>query len=254
MPKIHTYRLATSLQWIQKGLSLFRRQFIRLLLLFIVVSTLFSTLAMLPILGIVLTLAFMPLSQMLLFNAAFGIQKNGAFEYGDLLKKLNQATTWARLTTSTFLHFAIIYIILSFTLPKLPVSAEALMHLDAEQMASMISRFFTLSTLLVPIICLSIYSLLSIWVYPLIAWEESKVLPAFVNSFKASFHNFLPLAFLFTCFIVMTLGFMLLAQHIILPAFPSSLSLISLLFMHVVAITLYLSLFNAYMEIFYGNS
>ncbi|WP_071057963.1 BPSS1780 family membrane protein [Pelistega sp. MC2] len=254
MPLIHSHKPTIAFHWIKEGFSLLLKQFIPLSLLFVIVSLAFSIGTMLPLIGIFIALISLPITQMILFNAGYGIRLRGRLQLSDISQKIRSQQTILRLFGATLINFIFIYTILTITLPSIPIAIDEFMALSSEEMAKVILQTYTFSAMLMPVFCVSVYMLLTIWVYPLISWEDSRVIPAFKNSFRASMANALPLTFLFAtfCFIFM-LGIFVM-QTVLLSAASTLASMVSLFIMHTLVIALYLSLFVAHMEIFYGAS
>lgn len=253
MPNISSYGPGVGLSWLKQGWSLFAKQFVRLSLLFMLVSMLMPMVTMLPFLGILLGILFIPLSQMLIFNAAYGIRLRGYFLLDDLTQKLRTPQVWGRLLIASFINLFITYFILNFTLPTIPVSADAIMNMQAEQAAEIIAATFSLENMVIPLFCVTVYLLLSFWVYPLICWEELNVGRAFSLSFKATMSNALALSMLFIVFIIITISLLFLAKSLLLGVSNTVLSTIFLFIFNTLLVGLYMSLFVAYMEIFYGK-
>lgn len=253
MPNISSYGPGVGLSWLKQGWRLFAKQFVRLSLLFMLVSMLMPMVTMLPFLGILLGILFIPLSQMLIFNAAYGIRLRGYFLLDDLTQKLRTPQVWGRLLIASFINLFITYFILNFTLPTIPVSADAIMNMQAEQAAEIIATTFSLENMVIPLFCVTVYLLLSFWVYPLICWEELRVSRAFSLSFKATMSNALALSMLFIIFVIVTISLLFLAKSLLLTLSSTVLSTISLFIFNTLLVGLYMSLFVAYMEIFYGR-
>lgn len=254
MPNISSYGPGMGLIWFKQGWSLFAKQFVRLSLLFMLVSMLMPMVTMLPIIGILLGILFIPLSQMLIFNAAYGIRLRGYFLLSDLSQKLRTPQVWGRLLLASFVNLFLTYFILNFTLPVIPISSDAIINIPAEQAAEIIASTFSLENLWVPLFCVTVYLLLSFWTYPLICWEELPVSRAFLLSFKASMSNALALSLLLILFIAIAIGLLFITKSLLFSLSNTLLSTISLFVFNTLLVGLYMSLFAAYMEMFYGKN
>ncbi|ETD73079.1 hypothetical protein V757_00430 [Pelistega indica] len=202
MPLIHSHKPTIAFHWIKEGFSLLLKQFIPLSLLFVIVSLAFSIGTMLPLIGIFIALISLPITQMILFNAGYGIRLRGRLQLSDISQKIRSQQTILRLFGATLINFVFIYTILTITLPSIPIAIDDFMALSSEEMAKVILQTYTFSAMLMPVFCVSVYMLLTIWVYPLISWEDSRVIPAFKNSFRASMANALSLNF-FICYFLL---------------------------------------------------
>lgn len=253
VPIIRSYSPTIAVSWFKQGIALYKKQFIRLSLVFMLASMFMSMATMLPIVGLLLGLISVPLSQMLLFNAAYGTRLRGHFLISDLRQKLHTSKIWARLLFAAFINVAIVYMILSITMPNLPLSPEAFLNLSSAEMQKIIEKTYTLSSLATPFFCICVYLLLSFWVYPLICWEDSPVAHAFIQSFKASMSNALALSLLIGFFVGLSVVGIFAIQSIFATLLPSALIMVSLFVINTIIVALYVCLFVAYMEIFYGK-
>lgn len=253
VPIIRSYSPTVAISWFKQGIALYKKQFIRLSLVFIVASMLMSMATVLPIIGLLLALVSVPLSQMLLFNAAYGIRLRGHFLMSDLRQKLHTSKIWSRLLFAAFINVAIVYMILSITMPSLPLSPEAFLNLSSEEMQKIVAQTYTLSSLATPFFCICVYLLLSFWVYPLICWEDSPVIRAFIQSFKASMSNALALSLLIGFFVGLSIIAIFATQTIFAALLPSAFMTAALFVINTIIVALYICLFVAYMEIFYGK-
>lgn len=254
MLTIRSYSPLVAMHWFKQGWKLFLSQFVRFSLLFMLTSSVMSMTVYVPVLGMLCSLLMLPLSQMLLFNAAYGTRLRGYFLNADLFQKLKGSKVWAKLLMATIASVILLYAILSFTLPAIPISADAFMNLSAEEMDKMLEQTFTLPKLASTIIGVIIYFILSFWIYPLICWEECGVLKAFTYSFKISMSNALPLSLLVVIFAALGVASIFVIQGVLLSISINIATILLLLVMNTLIIALYISLFVAYMEILYGNA
>ncbi|MDY3330796.1 MAG: hypothetical protein SOX43_02430 [Pelistega sp.] len=253
LPHIRSHSPLTAISWIKQGLNLYKKQFIRFSLLFIAASMLLSIATLLPLIGIFLALISVPLSQMLLFNAAYGTRLRGHFIASDLRQKLHTGKIWARLLIATIINVAIVYILLSTLMPSLPVSTQAYLNLSDQQAQTLLLETYTISNVLAPLFCIGVYLILSFWVYPLICWEDLPVVRAFIHSFKASMSNAIALSLVIIFFIGLSAATVFITETLFEAVLPSISVSVSLFLLNTIVVAIYLTLFVAYMEIFYGK-
>lgn len=157
-------------QWIKKSLVLMRQAGLPLfafnLLCLFIMAPLFMLFYWVPVLGFLLLFVLPVVLNLLLFNACYGVWLNGRFALSDTIKKLNRPESWRQLLLMIGLQLlvGIVLYLLSFITGKF------------------------LHNLL-----LTLFTLLSIWVIPLIIWGEQSAIQAYRLSIRASVRNALPL-------------------------------------------------------------
>lgn len=257
MLTIHSYSPAATVVWLKKGWKLFTQQFVLLSLLSIFIHSLLSLIFSLSIareLGIILLLIFLPLSQMLFFNAAFGVHLRGYLLAQDLFQKLKNMHVWLRLFTASVLNVFLLSMVLVLSMSGITFpSMQTLPSLSPEELSVLVDQLLTPANFIIPIICSYLYMILSLWVYPLICWEDYGVLKAFWYSFKISLRNILPLIGLLTIYVLVSISAIYLIQYIFLNFSISLTESLLLLTMNAFIAAVYISLFVAYMEILYGK-
>ncbi|NEN76529.1 hypothetical protein F9B74_09445 [Pelistega sp. NLN82] len=252
MAVIHAYGPSATVRWATQGFNVFFKRFIPFTLLFITIFMLNLLSASIPFISLIVGIICLPLLQMVIFNAAYGVKLRGYFTQQDLLQKLREKSIWSKLILASLINIILTNIILIITLPPLPVPIETLMNISNEEIVVLMASYITFSNFLPVILGVCIYFLLTSWVYPLITWENLTVLEAFKQSLKATASNAIALSFLIIFyFALISISIILITQF-----FPS-LSRIGILFVliEVSAISAYFynCLFAAYMEIFYGK-
>lgn len=253
MTTISSYGPSAAFRWIKQGWRLYTKQFVRMTLLFMCAFSAVMMLSYLPLIGLLCSLLGMPLIQMLLFNAAFGTRLRGYFKSDDLAQKLRGSRIWSRLILASLLLTLITFALLNLTLPSMPISMEAFMDLSSAQMQTMLEQTFTPSTMATSIVVMLVFYILTFWIYPLICWEDMGVVQAFMQSFKISMSNALPISLMVIFFgVIAVLGVLITSM---LSWIMPYLVLVVLLFgINILMVAFYMSLFCSYMEILYGEN